>query len=49
MTPLAHAKKMIRAIPDARLVVLERSGHLAFAEEPAAFTKAIRSFLEADH
>ncbi len=33
-------------IPGAELVVLERSGHFGFVEEPAAYVAAVRSFVE---
>jgi hypothetical protein len=46
--PPACAAELARGIPDARLVVLERSGHYAFVEEPDAFWASIGGFL-AEH
>jgi proline iminopeptidase len=34
-----------RAIPDAKLVVMEKSGHMPHIEEPRAFADAVASFL----
>ena len=39
------AYKIHRAIPGSKFVVLERSGHLPFYEEPEAFVRAVESFL----
>lgn len=34
-----------KRIPNARLVILEKCGHLPYLEHPAAFNEAVRSFL----
>ncbi len=37
------------AIPNAKLVILERAGHFSWLEAPAAFTKAIDDFTASLH
>lgn len=44
--PAATMAKMAERIPGSRLVTLARCGHLAMLEQPAAFTAAIRDFLQ---
>jgi proline iminopeptidase len=39
------AYKIHKAIPGSKFVVLERSGHLPFFEEPEAFVRAVEGFL----
>jgi proline iminopeptidase len=39
------AEAMAAALPDAQLVVLERSGHMTFVEENADYVAAVRTFL----
>lgn len=46
LTPPSIAEGMARSIPGAGLVTLPRAGHLANLEEPEAFHRALRSFLE---
>jgi pimeloyl-ACP methyl ester carboxylesterase len=46
--PPACAEELARGIPDARLVVFERSGHYPFVEEPDAFWASVGGFL-AEH
>jgi len=41
------AFKIHKAIPGSKFVVLERSGHLPFFEEPEAFVRAVEGFLGA--
>ena len=43
-TPAAEA--IASGIPAAELVVLERSGHMTYAEEPEAYVTAVRGFVE---
>ena len=45
--PLAHARKMEAAIPDAGLVVFEGAGHFAYLDDPQRFCRVIRHFLGA--
>ena len=40
------ARKMAAAIPDARLLVLEDTGHLSNLENPDAFDACLRAFLD---
>jgi proline iminopeptidase len=40
------AEVIARGIPDAELVVFERSGHMTFVEEPDAYVAAVRRFVE---
>ena len=46
-TPLWMGEQMARAIPQSELIVLERAGHFAFLDEPAAFERAVTRFLAA--
>jgi proline iminopeptidase len=39
------AEAMARGIPDAELVVFEKSGHMTFVEEPALYVAVVRDFL----
>lgn len=45
-TPLAMSQTMAEAIPRAQLVVLADASHLAAIEQPAAFARAVRGFLD---
>lgn len=45
LTPPAIARDMAAAIPGARLVVIERAGHLSNIEQPAAFNAVLLDFL----
>lgn len=45
--PVAHARKMEAAIPDAGLVVFEGAGHFAYLDDPQRFCRVIRHFLGA--
>src|SRR5207302_10224618 len=45
VTPLALHEEMAAAIPGARLVVVEKSGHLSPLEQPEAVTAAMREWL----
>ncbi len=44
---LAAAQVMARRIPGAREIVIENAGHAANMDQPAAFNRAAREFLEA--
>lgn len=46
LTPPSAARKMVDAVPIARLEVLPSAGHLANLEVPDAFTGAVRGFLD---
>ncbi len=43
--PLENSQRLAAAIPGARLVICEQSGHFPYVEEPAVFQAAIRTFL----
>ena len=45
ITPPALSQELARIVPGSRVEIIERSGHLANAEQPAAFNMAIESFL----
>jgi pimeloyl-ACP methyl ester carboxylesterase len=44
---IAASEAIARGVPRAEFVILERSGHFAFAEEQEAFLSAVRGFLDA--
>ena len=46
-TPPEHAERIVAAIPDARLEVLDPAAHLANVEQPDAVTRLILEHLEA--
>jgi proline iminopeptidase len=43
--PLPCSQELRDGIPEARLVVFERSGHFPFVEEEALFTRSVEAFL----
>ncbi|MEO7403253.1 MAG: alpha/beta hydrolase, partial [Burkholderiales bacterium] len=45
LTPLARSEEIAAAIPNARLAIVERSGHLSTLEQPDAVTAALREWL----
>jgi pimeloyl-ACP methyl ester carboxylesterase len=47
LTPVSDLEFLARAIPDARLQVIDGAGHLTNLEEPVAFNRALVHFLEA--
>jgi proline iminopeptidase len=44
-TPLPCSQELVDGMPDARMVVFERSGHSPFVEEPDRFCEVVGSFL----
>lgn len=46
LTPLAESEALHRAIPESRLEVIPRAGHLSNLENPPAFNTALSQFLE---
>ena len=46
--PLASSEECARAMPDARLVVLEDCGHVPYVEQPAALFGTVNDFLARD-
>jgi pimeloyl-ACP methyl ester carboxylesterase len=47
MVALAQSRRLARAMPHARLSVLERCGHLPMIERPAEFNRLLADFLRA--
>jgi pimeloyl-ACP methyl ester carboxylesterase len=45
--PLEHGQRMFAKIPDARLIVFRRCGHLPQEEYPREFTKLVTEFCKA--
>ncbi len=45
-SPPSVAEDMARQLPDARLAVIPRSGHLSNLEDPETFNQELRSFLD---
>jgi len=45
LTPPALSQSMAAALPDARLAVIEKAGHLTNLEQPEAFNAVLRRFL----
>jgi pimeloyl-ACP methyl ester carboxylesterase len=45
LTPLAYSEEIVAAVPDARLVVVEASGHLPALERPDAVNQAFETWL----
>lgn len=48
MTPAKAGARLAQAIPNARLVILERAGHMMMVEQPDATLDALAGFLSAD-
>jgi pimeloyl-ACP methyl ester carboxylesterase len=46
VVPLAHGKRLVRAIPGAQLRVIPASGHDVFIERPEQLLRELRPFLE---
>ena len=44
-TPVSYAKTLADGLPNARLVVLARVGHLAASEAPSRFNELVRGFI----
>ncbi len=45
--PVSDGERVAREVPQGRLVTLDRCGHFPMYEQPAAYLKALRSFLTA--
>jgi pimeloyl-ACP methyl ester carboxylesterase len=48
-TPLSWGEDFARPLPNGKLAVLDRCGHLPNMEQPAAFDDAVLAFLDAAH
>ncbi|MEV8637067.1 alpha/beta fold hydrolase [Streptosporangium sp. NPDC051023] len=44
ISPVADAEAMVGAVPDGRLAVIEKAGHLSALEQPEAFNRAVAGF-----
>jgi pimeloyl-ACP methyl ester carboxylesterase len=44
--PVSHAHRAHQAMPNSRLEIFERSGHLPHVADPARFVQAVRAFLD---
>ncbi len=44
--PVAAAEAIAAGVPDGRLMIFERSAHMAFVEEQDAWVTAVSSFLD---
>jgi proline iminopeptidase len=49
VTPVSSSETIASLIPDAELVVFERSGHSPQTEEPELFQRTLRAFLDRVH
>jgi pimeloyl-ACP methyl ester carboxylesterase len=45
LVPSAHARAYVDGLPDARLALLQDTGHYPYIERPGAFSEAVREFL----
>ncbi|MBB2909959.1 pimeloyl-ACP methyl ester carboxylesterase [Streptosporangium becharense] len=45
LTPPAVAEAMVEAVPDGRLAVIGKAGHLSAVEQPEAFNRAVSGFI----
>ncbi len=48
LIPVAHAYLAARSIPDSRLHIIERCGHMPMLEQPEEYVRAVHSFLTAE-
>jgi proline iminopeptidase len=46
---LPCSEELMQGIPDARLVIFERSGHFPFIEEAPLFARTVDAFLHEEH
>ncbi len=45
LSPRSDAEAMVEVVPDGRLTVIEKAGHLSAIEQPEAFNRAVAAFL----
>jgi pimeloyl-ACP methyl ester carboxylesterase len=45
-TPLDQGRRLEQAMKGSALIVLDRAGHYAFLDQPAAFEAIVRSYLD---
>jgi pimeloyl-ACP methyl ester carboxylesterase len=46
LTPVKYHRFLEAHIPGCRLTIIEQAGHWVFWEQPEAFTRAVRAFLD---
>ena len=46
LTPVKYHRFLEAQIPGCRLTIIEQAGHWVFWEQPDAFTRAVRAFLD---
>jgi 3-oxoadipate enol-lactonase len=46
VTPPQESRTLNEGIPNSKLVVIEKAGHFSMLEQPAAFNRALRAFLD---
>lgn len=46
ISPLADARAIAEAVPEARLAVIEKAGHLSAIEQPDAFNRVVAEFVK---
>jgi pimeloyl-ACP methyl ester carboxylesterase len=46
VVPVAQARRAAARLPDAQVLVLSGCGHLPHVEDPAAFSRALVTFLD---
>jgi pimeloyl-ACP methyl ester carboxylesterase len=45
VVPLQNSRNLAAAIPNARLEIIDGSGHMAFVEKASEFNRIVRDFL----
>ena len=48
IVPLQHGEALQSALPNSRLNVIDRCGHLPMSEKPETFNRILRNFLVGD-
>jgi len=46
IVPIADSLRLAQELPNARLAVIEKAGHVPHEERPEAFLEAVREFIE---
>jgi pimeloyl-ACP methyl ester carboxylesterase len=46
LTPVKYHQYLHAQMPRCELTIIPRAGHWVFREQPAAFTRAVRAFLD---
>ena len=48
IVPIQHGQALQQALPNARLNIIDRCGHLPMSEKPETFNRILRNFLVGD-